>query len=82
MSTSITRDEPAIWWQLTAKNSAFSTTIYFRTKKILEVLTGRLHTPAARRDASFHYELLSKEDWIGRRLVADRFSRWKGPHLR
>jgi 2-polyprenyl-6-methoxyphenol hydroxylase-like FAD-dependent oxidoreductase len=24
-------------------------------------------------DASFHYELLSKEDWIGRRLVADRF---------
>src|SRR5664279_4210225 len=23
--------------------------------------------------ASFHYELLSKEDWIGRRLVADRF---------
>jgi 2-polyprenyl-6-methoxyphenol hydroxylase-like FAD-dependent oxidoreductase len=24
-------------------------------------------------DASFDYELLSKEDWIGRRLVADRF---------
>ena len=31
-----------------------------------------MHSPAAGRGRSFQYELLAKEDWIGRRLVADK----------
>ena len=32
--------------------------------------------------ADFDYEVISKEDWIGRRLVADRFRERPGVHLR
>ena len=33
-------------------------------------------------DDDFSYEILRKEDWIGRRLVADKFRQGRRVHLR
>ena len=74
MTFSLNPAAPATSMRSTAARHGWSTTISSRmnTNSSRSIATGR-SAPSSASAHDFEYEILSKEDWIGRRLVADQF---------